>query len=211
LVETLIMRAVMSSVTVARLLERLDVEDQQACASLLRKVESLARMACRCEARDLPASEVEELVQDTLLVVWQRRSTFDPDKGRFESWVRGICRHVCRAARRRKRDVLTEDGVLEVASLERSVLRLLREKERKLVLTEAIESLVGQDRDVLYHRYIHSLSRREIAELMGVETDVVRVRLQTASRHLRKELERRLELLGQSFFRSVSEQSSGPS
>jgi RNA polymerase sigma-70 factor (ECF subfamily) len=165
----------------------------------------VARTVCRCEARALPPCEVEELVQEALLVVWDRRATFDPERGRFENWVRGICRNLCRDARRRKRDALTADGVLEGTSPERGALRQLREEERKRVVTEAIEALPEQDQDVLYHRYVHELSRQAIAALLEVDVEQVRVRLQRASRHLKRALIERLELLDRSFFRPLSE------
>ena len=172
--------------------------------NLLRRAEPIARLVCNAHARQLPTSQVEELVQDVLLAVWRGLSGYD-DQGRFESWVRGIARNVCSSARRRKRELLTDDGVIEKQSMEADVLRQLRREERKRVLTQAIEALDAQDQDVLYHRYVHDLERQQIAELLELnDIDQVRVAIQRASRRLRAELARRLEELGhtRSLFRS---------
>jgi RNA polymerase sigma-70 factor (ECF subfamily) len=187
--------------TVSIILERIQRSDDsqvtaRAAERLLRRAEPIARVVCRTEARSLPESHLDELVQDTLELVWRRLPTLEQND-RFDSWVRGIARHVCANARRRRKDVLTEDGVLEATSPERDALRLLRQEERERVLNEAIAQLEQSDQDVLYHRYIHHLERDRIAEVLGLEdAEAVRVVLQRASRRLRAELQRTLQALG---------------
>jgi RNA polymerase sigma factor (sigma-70 family) len=165
---------------------------------VLRRAEPTARAACHGEARGMPAARIEELVQDTLECVWAKLDEFDSDIASFEAWVRGIARNVCRNATRKKRDLLTEDGVLEATDPAHGVLRGLERKQREALVYAAIESsLDGIEQDVLYHRYLHGLEREKIAELMGFEdADRVRKVLFTATRRLRRELHRRLEALG---------------
>jgi RNA polymerase sigma factor (sigma-70 family) len=164
---------------------------------VLRRAEPVARATCRAEAGMLPAPRVEELVQDTLEIVWTKLAEFDPDGPPFEAWVRGIALNVSRNARRKQRDVLTEDGVIEATDPAHGVLRVLQRDQRESLVTGAIEAgLQGEEQDVLYHRYMHGLSRDQIADLMGLpDADAVRKILVRARRRLRNELLARLEKL----------------
>jgi RNA polymerase sigma factor (sigma-70 family) len=172
----------------------------RAADRILRRAEPTARAACRGHGRGLPDARIEELVQDTLFVVWSRIGDFEPEGPRFEAWVRGIAVNVCRNAKRKHTDLLTEDGVLEATDPAQGVLRVLQRAQRQAMVTAAIETaLEGVEQDVLYHRYCHDLAREQIAELLGLESaDAVRVVLVRARRRLRTALLARLEELGQS-------------
>lgn len=173
---------------------------------VLRRAEPVAALACRLEARGLPEELVADLVQDTLEVVWRRLEEFEHEGRPFEAWVRGIARNLCANARRRKRDLLTEDGVLDPADPACGALRAMQRHERHELLAQAIEAaLEPVEQDVVYHRYVHQLERDRIAELVGLaDADEVRVILQRATRRLGAELRRRMDDLGlgPSFVRS---------
>lgn len=164
----------------------------------LHRARSVARTACRAEARGLTDARIEELVQDTLEIVWAKRDEFDGHLGNFDAWVRGIAQNVCRNARRKRVDLLTEDGVIEDTDVNYDVLRRMHREQRQAILTHAIErGLSGVERDVLFHRYIHEMSRAQIASLVGLTgSDAVRVVLIRARRHLEQAIVRRLEELG---------------
>jgi RNA polymerase sigma factor (sigma-70 family) len=164
---------------------------------VLRRAEPTARVTCRARARDLPADQVEELVQDTLEIVWNRLTDFRVEETEFEVWVRGIALNVCRDARRQRHDMLTDDGVLEVDDPTQGTLKLLQRDQREALVTAAIETgLEGVEQDVLYHRYCHGLRREQIADLLELESaDAVRVILIRARRHLKEEIVARLEQL----------------
>jgi RNA polymerase sigma factor (sigma-70 family) len=167
---------------------------------VLRRAEPVARAACRGEARGLPADRVEELVQDALEIVWSKMPGFEAEGAPFEQWVRGIARNVCRNALRKKRDLLTEDGVIEATDPAHDVLRQLERTQRQAVLVQAIEAgLSGIEQDVLFHRYVHGLSRDQIAQILQLaDADAVRVILIRARRHLKHAIVARLQDLGHS-------------
>jgi RNA polymerase sigma factor (sigma-70 family) len=188
--------------SVARLVARLHEgaptsSVQRSADRVLRRAEPTARATCRSRARDLPPDRVEELVQDTLEIVWNRLADFRPEQAQFEVWVRGIALNVCRNARRKRRDLLTDDGVLEASDPAHSTLRLLQREQRDALVTEAIEAgLQGIEQEVLYHRYCHDLRREQIAHLLQLEdADAVRVILIRARRHLKEEILARLKQL----------------
>jgi RNA polymerase sigma-70 factor (ECF subfamily) len=170
----------------------------RASERLLKRAEPVARVVCHAEARGLSGPLVEELVQDTLEIVWRRMSTFDAEAS-FEAWVRGIARNVCANARRRQRDVLTDDGILEADAPELDALALLTREEREGILTGVVEAtLDDEEQEILFHRYVHGLERERIAEVMGLSGGAERVRaaLQRSQARLRTALRRTLAELG---------------
>jgi len=172
----------------------------RAADQLLRRAEPAARAACRLHARGLPEARIEELVQDALLVAWTKIDEFDSDGPSFESWVRGIAKNLCRNAKRKHGDLLTDDGVVESRDPGHSILVVLQREQRDEMVTAAIESgLQGIEQDVLFHRYCQDLDREEIAALLGLDgADAVRAILVRARRRLRNEILRRLDELGHS-------------
>jgi RNA polymerase sigma factor (sigma-70 family) len=167
---------------------------------VLRRAEPAARATCRVNAAGLPPAQIEELVQDTLEVVWSRLADFEPEGPRFESWVSGIALNLCRNARRKRRDLLSEDGVIEATDPEHDILHQLQREQRDAIVTRAIEEgLEGVEQDVLYHRYCHELSREQVADVMGLaDVDEVHVILRRARRHLKAAILERLKELEQS-------------
>lgn len=191
--------------SVARVVARL--RDGGATSSVLRsadrvmlRAEPTARAACRAVAASLPPPEIDELVQDALELVWTKLPEFHPDGPPFEAWVWGIATNVGHNARRRRRDLLTEDGVIEATEPAHSVLREMQRAQRDALIIDAIDTgLDGTEQDVLYHRYFHGLTREQIAELMGLASaDAVRVVLIRARRHLKEQIVKRLQELGHS-------------
>jgi RNA polymerase sigma factor (sigma-70 family) len=175
---------------------------------LLRRAEPVARRTVRAVAGSFPESDQEDFVQQVLEIAWRRLPEYDTAAAStFEAWIRGIARNVVANGRRKSRDLLTEDGIVERGDAADSVLAALQHEERDQVVTEAISAaLEGVEQDVLYHRYVHGFDRDHIAELLELaDANEVRVVLQRAQRHLKAELERRLADLGhgRSFVRTI--------
>jgi RNA polymerase sigma factor (sigma-70 family) len=166
---------------------------------VVRRAEPIARVTCRAHAAGLDPARIDELVQDTLEIVVAKLPGYVPDAP-FERWVRGIAVNTCRNARRKKRDLLGEDGVLDPADPTQDALRALERHQRYAVLVGAIEaSLDAVEQDVLFHRYVHGLSRARIADVMELrDADAVRNVLVRARRRLRDAIVARLAELGHS-------------
>lgn len=163
-----------------------------------RHAKAIASAVCQREARGVPPARIEELVQETLEVAWRKIEAFDEDHASFEAWVRGIAKNVCRNETRKRRDLLTEDGVIELTDPASTALRRMLKGQREALLATAIEAaLDGIEQDVVYHRYVHGLEREKIAALVGLrDADHVRDVLSGAVRRLRKELLARAQALG---------------
>lgn len=152
---------------------------------------------CRRELRGFGDQEVEEVVQDVLLTAWRRLPDYRGE-GRFRTWLAGIARNQCRNRRRKLRDALTEDGVLDAGSPVASVLSGLMSEERDGVVRAAAEAVLNdEEQEIVEWRYVRELDRAQIAERAGYEdANRVRVVLQRCRRRLQAEIRHRLEELG---------------
>jgi RNA polymerase sigma factor (sigma-70 family) len=152
---------------------------------------------CASELRHFGPQEVEEAVAETLCIAWRRLPEYRGE-GRFRTWLGGIAVHVCRGVRRKSREVLTEDGLVEPASPEASVLAgLLREERENLVRAAAEAVLDAQEQEVVELWYVHEYPHDQIAEMMGFDDkDKVRVTLKRCKYQLKNELIRRLAAMG---------------
>jgi RNA polymerase sigma-70 factor, ECF subfamily len=178
--------------------ERDDPELSRRLDVAFAKHESWLHHRCGDELRGFPAEAVEEVVQDVLLTAWRRLPEYRPEH-RFRAWLGAIALRRCSNARRKRWDVLSEDGLFDPSDDVPSVFDALVAEERDAVVREAAAAVLDvQDRTVVELRYVHSYPSEHIAELAGLEgPEQVRVVLQRAKRRLAKELERRLGASGQ--------------
>jgi RNA polymerase sigma-70 factor, ECF subfamily len=163
------------------LLERIDARDREAMREFYllyyhRLARFLRRITCR---HDL----VDELINDTLFVVWERARDFRGDS-RVSTWIMGIAYRkglsLLRAEHRaRERMVLptSEDPHLQNSVAERSDLAELLER--------ALESLSADHRAVLELTYYLGHSCGEIAAIMECPINTVKTRMFHARNKLR--------------------------
>ncbi len=118
-------------------------------------------------------SDVEDVVQETLLAIHLKRQTWDQDQA-ITPWVRAIARHkVIDSLRRRGQHVeLPIDDLLDVLSADPETEHLSsRDAERLLSI------LRGRQRDVVRAISIEGMSTREAADRFRISEGAVRVAL----------------------------------
>ena len=140
--------------------------------------------------------QAADLAQDTMIRAYQKLSGFRGES-RFSTWLVAIARYECLNARRKRGELLVEDGVLEVTDPERSALASLRSQERDDLLREAAAAVLDPaEQEAIHLRYTEHLPLEQINAVLGLPPDGARVALQRCKRKLRAELRRRLEVLG---------------
>jgi len=171
------------------------------------KHEHQLRLHCRGELRGFPETVVEEVVQDVLLEAWIKLPAYQP-REHFRAFLWRIASLKCANVRRKRRDLLTEDGLLEVGSEERTVIARLYEEERNALVDEAAKNVLDDvDQELVHMRWTLDLPLADIAEQLGLPDDnAARVRLQRCKRRMRKEIQRLLTErgLGESFLSDPS-------
>jgi len=126
----------------------------------------------------------EDLVQDVFMRVLKYRSTFRDD-GRFETWLFRIARNV-RADYFRGRGVepVSDEGV-DLPSSELSAMHRLERDRDVARLQRALLQLRDDRRELIVLARYREMPHERIAELLGIETGAVKVRLHRAVKDLR--------------------------
>ncbi|MEM9555611.1 MAG: sigma-70 family RNA polymerase sigma factor [Acidobacteriota bacterium] len=129
--------------------------------------------------------QVEEVIDDTMFVVWQQASRFEL-RSRVSTWIFGIAYRQAMTALRGHREHTDLEQVAEPAGLDVD----LRRRELRLSLDKALNSLSADHRTVLELTYFEEFSCREIADVVGCSVNTVKTRMFYARRHLRRILPR---------------------
>ena len=128
--------------------------------------------------------EAEDAVQDICYKVLTAERV--PDS--FRTWLYRTARNHCLnllRSRQRRKDVGVVPALSQIhESLTGHLTRLVREEERGRV-ESLVRSLPDDQREALHLRYVESLSRSEIAEVLEVSESVVKSRLFEGIKRLR--------------------------
>jgi len=131
---------------------------------------------------------VEEVLDDTLMVVWERAADFKGES-KLSTWIFAIAyRKAMKAVRRY--DVPIEDHDAENrASNEATPEEAFGQMRLHNLLRGAMAELSPDHRGVVELTYFQDLSYREIAEIMDCPVDTVKTRMFYARRHLKRRLD----------------------
>jgi RNA polymerase sigma-70 factor (ECF subfamily) len=132
----------------------------------------------------------EELVQETMLTVWRRASTYDRRLATPSTWIYTILRNkrIDRLRRERRPEVDPNDPAFQPDPPEDQDRRLdlARAEER---LKVALRDLPPEQAELIQIAFFQHLSHREIAARMGLPLGTVKSRLRLALGRLRRSLQ----------------------
>jgi RNA polymerase sigma-70 factor, ECF subfamily len=140
-------------------------------------------------------AEAEDLTQDTFLRAHRHGDSLrDPEAVR--GWLYRIATHVCLDRLRQRKPLISLDGeegevrVKPPVSESPSPLEISERKETSACVQRCLDFLPDKYRAVILLREAHSLTAREIADLLGVTLTTVKIRLHRARRMLQQVMER---------------------
>ena len=125
--------------------------------------------------------EAEDVTSDVFERAMRYRASFDPAKGNEISWLLGIAR---RCVADRQRLVTAGDAVEHTGESEFEAAAVER-----LDLQRALGQLDDRSRELIALRYGADLRAREIAAVVGMQTNAVEVALHRALARLRASLQ----------------------
>ena len=128
---------------------------------------------------------VEEVIHDTLMVVWNRPDSFHGDS-KLSTWIFGIAYRKALKAVRRQDDPIASGPPDTSPSADPGPDQRVNDETIRRALSEAIGTLSADHRAVVDLTYFHGLGYREIAEIMGCPVDTVKTRMFHARRHLKR-------------------------
>jgi len=163
------------------LLRRISAGDRDAFRDLyLRYHRRLARFLTRLLHR---YADAEEIINDTLWIVWQRAGEFR-NASRVSTWIMGIAYR--RALNMIRRATTHERAMaLEIVDSEGSVSDGAQALEERQLLEAGLAQLPVEQRLVLEFTYYLDHSCEEIAEIMECPVNTVKTRMFHARRRLR--------------------------
>ena len=130
---------------------------------------------------------VDECVNDTFLLIWQRAHQFDGDALAFKKWVGMITKYKAidyyRTLEKQKSREQADENILteqRIADLQSDYLR----KEQRDELLTAISSLPEIDRDIFMMKYFLSMPSSEIAEALQLSVTAIDNRLSRGRKKL---------------------------
>ena len=169
----------------ARLIDRIVERDPRAFEELYRLYRPrLTRFLRNIVHRP---SLVEEVLNDTLMVVWEGPGRYN-GQSKVSTWIFAIAYRKGLNARRRQ-DEPVEDKLADIrASDEPGPDRRLDRRQLQEVLLNAMGELSADHRAVVDLTYFHDMGYREIAQIMDCPVDTVKTRMFHARRRLRHAL-----------------------
>jgi RNA polymerase sigma factor (sigma-70 family) len=130
---------------------------------------------------------VEEVLSDTMLVVWRRSDDFN-GRSKVSTWIFAIAYRKALNALRRLDEPAEDQDAEGRESPDAGPEQQLGQNQIKEALLKAIGELSADHRAVVDLAYFHEIGYREIAEIMDCPVDTVKTRMFHARRHLKNKL-----------------------
>jgi RNA polymerase sigma factor (sigma-70 family) len=134
---------------------------------------------------------VEEVVNDTMLVVWKRAATYNR-LCKVSTWIFAIAHRTTLKARRRQDDPV-DDTDDDLAADTAGPEQQHSARETRAALMRALDGLSVEQRGALVLTYFHDLPYAEIADIVDCPIDTVKTRVFHGRRRLRALLSGEIE------------------
>jgi RNA polymerase sigma-70 factor (ECF subfamily) len=182
--------AIPSPEELARLITRVAAHgDKQAFAALFRFY--APRLKSFLGKQGYADNECEDLVQETMLNIWRRASSFDPVKAGVSTWIYTIARNAGIDRRRREgrgaswRELTAFDDTDPDPSVEARMIASESESRVRVALT----SLPAEQAAVIRMTFYGEDPQADIARTLGIPLGTVKSRVRLALARLRKTME----------------------
>jgi RNA polymerase sigma factor (sigma-70 family) len=165
--------------------------DQQAYATLVNRYQNYVfTLALRFTKN---REDAEEVSQDIFIKAYRALADFR-GASKFSTWLYTIVNTTCITFLRKKRlevHSLDNEKVFELADSQDSGMRanLVEQKSRLAMVNYAIKMLSTDDAEVITLFYKGEQTLEEIAQILGIEANTVKVRLHRARTRLKEKME----------------------
>jgi RNA polymerase sigma-70 factor (ECF subfamily) len=135
---------------------------------------------------------VEEVVNDTLLVVWKRAAAYN-HQCKVSTWIFAIAYRTTLKAKRVQDDPIDDPDDDQRPSDTAGPEQQHSDRETRLALARALAGLSAEQRGALVLTYFHDLPYGEIAQIVDCPVDNVKTRVFHGRRRLRALLSGEIE------------------
>jgi len=165
-----------------RLLGRIAAGDRLAFETLYRAYfPRLSRFVGRM-ARN--AALIEEVVNDTMLVVWQKAGTFN-GSCKVSTWVFAIAYRKTLKGLRQTDDPVESDAALYEDDSGNQPEQAVNRQQLRQTVAEALDQLPAAQRAVMVLTYYHDMAYSDIAEVVECPQNTVKTRMFHAGHRLK--------------------------
>lgn len=161
------------------LIEAARCGDEKALLSLIAAAQPDIR---RYAARNCRASDIDDAVQETLLLLYRRVGTLRAVTS-FSAWLFAVARRACLRLLR-----IAGGSTDTAADGADARLALLRPEDLRIDLSRAIQSLPEHYREAILLRDIEEMTIDEIAAVLGLTRESVKARIHRARLMIREYL-----------------------
>lgn len=200
-------------------------EREPANAALAKNLETLLaaarpRLLSLAYMQGISPEAAEDVVQETLVAAWRQLATLR-DPARFDAWLAGICRNLCRMQARSARTRLAHQTAPGMAdrctanivapspdlpdTLALDPADAFDRQDLETLLDRAMSYLPEHAREALELYYLQELPQREAALRLGMTVGALEVRLHRARRQLRQILSGPLRAEAEAFGLALDE------
>lgn len=164
-----------------KLLKKLEYGDMSALDELISLYYADILRYCICHTKDRQTAE--DAVQETFLKTVRYLDRY-VHKGKFRAFLYQVAANTCVDMWRKKHQEEQLPDTFEC--LEQGFKRAETEMDFMLLIKE----LPKEQREIIYLRYAHDLTMREIGQILDLPVRTVQSRLQAALKRMKKELEK---------------------
>lgn len=169
------------------LLQQIQAGDEEALMTLHARYASLVYSVAYRILNERMAAE--EVTQDTFLRIWNKAFTFDPEKGRFVTWLLTVTRRLAIDHFRHQRRREPQTGLLfmdEDPALWENLLAADGSAELRRTLKSALEQLQPEQRELIELAYFYGLTHSDIADQLQLPLGTVKTRIRLGMQKLRQ-------------------------
>jgi len=165
--------------------------DFQAYAGLVNRYQNYVFTLCIRMVKS--REDAEEVAQDVFIKAYKYLADFR-GASKFSTWLYTIVNNTCITFLRKKKlsiHSLDNEKVFEIAESRDSGLsaNMIEQKSRIEMVTNAVSMLGPDDAEIITLFYKGEQSLEEIAGILGLETNTVKVRLHRARTRLKQKME----------------------
>ena len=156
------------------------------------------RLCAFCSQYVSEQEEIEEIVQDTMMWLWENRATFVPDttSSLRQYLITSVKRRCFNVLRRQEKEILEESSWFEQEQDDYyEFIDLSVVNELQSLIQEAIDELPSSYRQAFTMHRFQDKTRQEIAETLQVSIKTVDYRIQQSLKILRERLKDYLPIL----------------
>ena len=134
--------------------------------------------------------QAEDLVQETMIAVWNKASLYSAERGGVSTWIFTIARNLrIDRLRREKSSMFTDIEDFDAESEDVAQDEAMSRDQEDALVARALAQIPQEQRELLILSYVDDLPQSEIAQRLQIPLGTVKSRMRLAYNRMRKLLE----------------------